>query len=427
LASAAAASALAGFAIMLALVWAGRQQTAAALAKAELEREVALARAARSQRMEALGTLAGGVAHDVNNVLQVVLGGAMLIGRRTSDARIVEIADTIVGSARRGAAVTGRLLALAKRAELKTEALDAGEVLTAISKVLAFSPGLAVEVHIEIREGLPPLAADRSQLEAVLVNLASNGRDAMEALGGGRLTLRAAAEKVGADAAHPAGLRPGRYLRIEVVDTGTGMDLETLARAGEPFFTTKRGTRGTGLGLAMARGFAEQSGGGLRIASAPGAGTTVSLWLPEGNRRSVAMPAPIAPRPPGGRAVLLVDDEAPVRSVLSGFLRDAGHLVAEAGGGQEALVRIGAGAACDLLVADLSMPGLDGLAVIRAARAVRPGLPALLITGHVGDADEGALARTRAGGPFRLLRKPIEPDILAAAAAALLEPNPAGA
>lgn len=422
----AAASALAGLAIMLALVWMGRRQTAAALAKAELEREVALARAARSQRVEALGTLAGGVAHDVNNVLQAVLSGAMLIRKRSGDERIAEIAETIIGSARRGAAVTGRLLALARRAELKAQPLNAGEVLTAIAKVLAFSPGPAVEISVDVPRGLPPLAADRSQLEAVLVNLAGDGREAMEQLGGGMLTLRAAAETIEADPAHPAGLRPGRYIRMDVVDTGVGMDLETLARAGEPFFTTKRGTKGTGLGLAMARGFAEQSGGGLRIVSAPGAGIRVSLWLPEGNRLPVPAIAPAVRGAAVGQAVLLVDDEAAVRGMLAGFLRDAGHLVAEAGDGREALVRIGAGAACDLLVADLSMPGLDGLAVIREARTTRPGLPALLVTGHVGDADEDALADAQAGGPFRLLRKPIEPDALNAAAAALLEPRHGG-
>jgi CheY-like chemotaxis protein len=229
---------------------------------------------------------------------------------------------------------------------------------------------------------------------------------------GGTLTLSAAAEMVPPDGlAHAAGLAAGRYVRLTAADTGTGMDAATLARAGEPFFTTKAAGAGTGLGLSMAKGFAEQSGGALQVASRLGEGTTVTLWLPQAEAerppvpaRAVATAAAAADR--AGTRVLLVDDEDVLRELLAEQLADEGYTLLTASGGAEAIALLDNGEAVDVLVSDYAMPGADGLAVIRAAQQRRPGLPAVLLTGYAGDGAALALAANVRGG-FALLHKPV--------------------
>jgi signal transduction histidine kinase len=239
-------------------------------------RQAAQARLGHAQRMQALGQLAGGIAHDFNNVLQAISGGMRLIERRLGDPHSVErLIAQINEAADRGAAVTGRLLAFARHEELRAERIDAAVLLAELRDTLTHTIGAGIAVRIEAADDLPPLLADKHQLETVLVNLATNARDAMA--GEGTLTLAAAPDQAAEASAH---LAPGDYLRISVTDTGAGMDQATLARVTEPFFTTKAAGLGTGLGLAMARGFAEQSGGGMLIASELGRGTTVTLWLP---------------------------------------------------------------------------------------------------------------------------------------------------
>ena len=256
-------------------------------------REAAQARLAQARRLEALGQLAGGVAHDFANVLQAVQGGARLAAERLErDPGAARHLLGLVGdAARRGASVTRRLLAFARRGELRVAPVDAVALLRELGEVLAHTLGGAgLSVRVEAGPGLPPVLADRGELEAVLVNLATNARDAMPR--GGALTLAATAETVADGAApRPAGLRPGRYVRLAATDTGNGMDPATLARAAEPFFTTKPEGEGTGLGLAMARDFAEQAGGGLGLASEPGRGTTVTLWLPAADEAEGEAPA----------------------------------------------------------------------------------------------------------------------------------------
>jgi PAS domain S-box-containing protein len=424
-----------------------RKRAEAALAKSEAElrslnealetrvreevaaREEAQARVAQSQRMEALGQLAGGVAHDFNNVLQAVGGGARLIEARNDDPqRVRRLARMIAEAARRGASITRRLLAFSRRADLRAEAVDVAALLEDMREILSHTLGAGIEVRVQALAALPPLLADKGQLEAVLVNLAANARDAMG--GAGVITLSAIVEDVPRrihSPAHPAALRVGTYLRLSVSDTGVGMDQATLARAAEPFFTTKPLGKGTGLGLAMARGFAEQSGGMLSIESSPGRGTTIRLWLPVAAADTLSGPGPITMNRPGqqsGRArVLLVDDEALVREIITEGLEAAGYAVLSVGSAVEAIEFLDSGQTVELLITDLSMPGMDGITLIREAQKRRPGLRAILLTGFATDAAELAI-NSAIRGTFSLLRKPIEPSALAERAAVLLDAAP---
>jgi CheY-like chemotaxis protein len=325
-------------------------------------------------------------------------------------------------AARRGASVTHRLLAFARRDELRAEPVEVPVLLDGIREVLEHTLGGVIAVRLDLAPGLPRVLADRSRLETVLVNLAINARDAMP--GGGALIFSASAEAV-RDGAPPGDLAPGTYIRLIVTDTGAGMDVATLARAAEPFFTTKPQGQGTGLGLPMARGFAEQSGGTLAISSERGRGTSVALWLPATHAGVAASglaqqgePAvPAAGRTP---RVLLVDDEDLVREVIAEQLADCGYNVVQAEGGALALKLMDAGEAVDVLVSDLSMPGMDGIALIRAAQGRSPRLPAILLTGYAGEAAAIAVGGV-VGASFTLLRKPIGGAQLADHLAMLLE------
>ena len=269
----------------------------------------------QSQRMEALGQLAGGVAHDFNNVLQAIAGGARLIQRRPDNPDSVRrLAGLVVDAADRGASVTRRLLSFARRGALEPGPVDATGLLNDLQEMLSRTLGTGITVQASAEPGLPPMLADKGGLETVLVNLATNARDAMlddaglPGPGPNHVVMRAAADDGAA-----AGLPAGRYVRLDVSDTGAGMDGDTLAHAAEPFFTTKPRGRGTGLGLPVARGFAEQSGGALRLTSAPGQGTTVQLWLP-------AMPAAATGTAAGRPCAVLVDDDPEVRDIMADTL-----------------------------------------------------------------------------------------------------------
>ncbi len=391
------------------------------------ERETAQARAAQAERMQALGQLAGGIAHDFNNVLQAVGGAASLIERRPDDENTVRrLARIAIEAAGRGSSVTRRLLAFGRRGDLRAEPLDANALLYGLREIFAHTLGAGIDIDVRVKAGLPRALADKGQLETALVNLATNARDAMP--DGGRLVLAADMECVSASgAAHPAGLAPGGYVRFTVTDTGTGMDATTLARAGQPFFTTKDMGVGTGLGLPMAKGFADQSGGALSIRSVPGKGTTVELWLPEAGADS-SLRAGASEHPAAAHAdavgrparVLVVDDEVVIRDVLSRQLEDAGYDVLTAADGASAIGLIEDGEAVDVLVTDLSMPGMNGLAVIRAAQERRPGLPAILLTGFAGDSAALAMSGL-VNGAFLLLRKPIPAQDLVDRIQAVLE------
>jgi PAS domain S-box-containing protein len=385
-------------------------------------REEAQARAAQAERMQALGQLAGGIAHDFNNVLQAVQGGARLIERRSGDAAsVTRFARMVIEASERGAAVTRRLLAFARRGELRAEPVDAGALLLGLREVLGHTLGSSIAVRVEIGAGLPSLMADKGQLETVLVNLATNARDAMPQ--GGTLTLSAMAAEAGAGL--PAELRAGRYVALCVTDTGTGMEPSVLARVFEPFFTTKPRGQGTGLGLPMAKGFAEQSGGAVLVESAPGQGTRILLWLPAATQEVHAPQAGRIPAAPGlhpasARRLLVVDDEAAVRETLAAGLEDAGFAVLPAESGAEALALLDAGEVVDALVTDLTMPGMTGLTLITEAQSRRPNLPAVLVTGYAGDGAQLAVSGALSGA-FSLLRKPVSAMQVADRIEALLE------
>jgi PAS domain S-box-containing protein len=370
-------------------------------------REAAQQRAAHAERMHALGQIAGGIAHDFNNVLQAVSGGAALIERRPGDAeRVLRNARMVLDAARRGAAITSRLLAFSRRGDLRAETVDAAALLADMAEVLTHTLGGSVVCTVEAAFGLPPLFADRGQLETVLVNLAANARDAMPA--GGTLTLGADSEMVSPGLPHPGGLAPGLYIRIIVSDTGVGMDRVVLARVTEPFFTTKEPGKGTGLGLAMAKGFVEQSGGSLSIDSVVGQGTRIMLWLPAATDAQGAESDFGTGRESfnGKPCVLLVDDDAIVRDILTLSLEDAGYAVHAAAGGAAALAWIDTDPRLDIVVSDLTMPAMDGVTLIRAVQQRRPSLPAILLTGYAGDGASLAIGGALSGA-FSLLRKPV--------------------
>jgi signal transduction histidine kinase len=396
----------------------------ARLAEEVAAREATQERLNQAQRMQALGRVASGIAHDFNNVLQVIGSALFLIATRPDDAvRVARFAALADDAAGRGAAITGRLLSLARKGGPRAGPVDPVLLLSSMAEVLRHTLGANITVRVEAVPGLPFVLADRGQLETVLINLAANARDAMS--DGGVLTLSAARDPFPADVEVSGGVlsSPGGYVRIAVTDTGEGMDAAILARASEPFFTTKEAGCGTGLGLAMAQGFTEQSNGALQIESAPGVGTTVQIWLPCATR---AASAPLerfkALRLPKLRGrVLLVDDDALVRVTLTEQLQEFGMSVVSACDGVAGLRALAEDAGITLLVSDLTMPGMDGMALIEAAQQARPGLPAILVTGHP-NADVALASKGSSTGPVCLLRKPVSAACLAEEIVALLEP-----
>jgi PAS domain S-box-containing protein len=389
--------------------------------RAELERLVeartrelaeAQTRLAHAQRMEALGQLAGGVAHDFNNVLQAVEAAADLIERRPEPEHLPRYLRMAREATKRGAAISRRLLSMSHRAELDPEAVEARPLIEEVAGILRRTLGLSVTVETDCAPDCPPVRADRRQLETALINIAANAREAMD--GAGVLTLRARRDTPAEAAAsrYQASLRPGAYVRIEIADTGRGMTPEVRARAAEPFFSTKPRGQGAGLGLSMARGFADQSDGALRIDSEPGKGAAVALWLP--------IAAPAEAEPPAetsatrGR-LLLVDDDPLVRELVCEQLRCAGFAVTVCGEAASALARLDSGLAVDLLLTDFAMPEMNGVALAREARKRRPGLPVAVLTGYSCEAADEA-----GDTDFALLRKPIDREALIARVAALI-------
>jgi signal transduction histidine kinase/CheY-like chemotaxis protein len=370
-------------------------------------REAVQASLARAENLAALGRLAAGIAHDFNNMLQIILGATSVIAQRPHETeKVARYAGVIEGTAERGASVTARLLAFARQAELRAEALDLRPLLTGLRDVVSHSMGDAMSLRLDLAPELPPVLADKGQLETVLINLAANARDAMAAAG--EITLSSALDRVGPD--HRTGLPPGWYLRLSVADTGHGMDPATLAHAAEPFFTTKAVGKGTGLGLAMARGFAEQSGGRMVIESRPGQGTTVTLWLPAADSTAAPCAVEVAETasPVFSRRLcaLLVDDEDTVRDVLADQLTLCDIEVIKIADAQAALVRLQQPDRLDVLITDYSMPGMNGVSLIKEAKHLCPRLPMILLSGYAGNSAIRSLMH-EADPSIIFLNKPI--------------------
>jgi CheY-like chemotaxis protein/two-component sensor histidine kinase len=302
-------------------------------------------------------------------------------------------------AAERAKTLVQRLLAFARRQPLQPVAVDLGALVEGMAGLLMSTLGPTIDVRVEIEDDLPAALADANQLEMALLNLAVNARDAMP--DGGRLTIAAARESVSGK--HRSGLPRGQFLRLSVVDTGVGMDEATLARAVEPFFSTKGIGKGTGLGLSMVHGLAAQLGGALSLQSHPHQGTTVELWLPVSG---VPLDEPGIDRAAQHAAVsrghaLLVDDEDLVRMSTADMLADMGFDVLEAGSAEEALRLLHGGAEVDILVTDHLMPGMSGANLARAARTLRPRLPVLIVSGYA-EAEGVAPDLPRLVKPFRV-------------------------
>ncbi|WP_051341379.1 hybrid sensor histidine kinase/response regulator [Azospirillum halopraeferens] len=406
---------------LVALRRAGRER--AALLRLEEEavrREQAEAALLESRKLEAIGKLTGGIAHDFNNMLTAIVGSLDTI-RRRSEGRLPELEKPIavaLQGADRAASLTGRLLAFARRQPLNPRPQDPGALVRGMEGLMRRSAGERVRLTIACPEDLWPALCDPLATESALLNLVINARDAMP--DGGTLTVRLANVSLDGADADAGDLTPGDYVMLAVADTGTGMPAEVRARAFDPFFTTKPVGIGTGLGLSQVYGIVRQSGGGARIRSAPGEGTTVELYLPRHHGPvpiSEPDPAPARPvpaaiplaRPPGGSParILLVEDEAIVRDVSAEALRGAGFEVVEAADAAAALAVVEADGAIDLLVSDIGLPDGSGRHLAERARRRRPGLPVVYVTGYAGIVPGGETVTGE-----HVLPKPFTPDAL---------------
>ena len=373
----------------------GRDLSLAKARQAELEAAREALR--QSQKLESMGQLTGGVAHDLNNLLTPIMGSLDLLHRRgVGSEREQRMIDGALQSAERARVLVQRLLAFARRQPLQAIAVDVGILIEGLTDLVASTSGPRVHVELDIAPGLPPAKADANQLEMAFLNLAVNSRDAMP--DGGQLTISAKPETVGAE--HSAKLAPGDYVRVSVADTGAGMDEATLARAIEPFYSTKGIGKGTGLGLSMVHGLAGQLGGALSISSRPGVGTKVDLWLPVSLEAVQGTEPSVGNDKPASGTALLVDDEELVRMSTADMLTDMGYAVVQAESAEEALRLVEGGLAFDVLVTDHLMVGMTGTELARQVRASRPNTPVLIVSGYA-EVEGIALDLPRLTKPYR--------------------------
>lgn len=370
---------------------------------------------AHSQKMDAIGQLTGGIAHDFNNLLMVILGSLELAGKRLpDDARIRTLIANATQAAQRGAALTQRMLAFARRQDLDLKPVDVPALVRGMTDLLQSSlgPSVSIETHFPLK--LSRVHADVNQLEMALLNLAVNARDAMP--DGGSIVIAAREETV--KPRSRIKLKAGRYVCLSVKDTGEGMDRATLTRAMEPFFTTKGVGRGTGLGLSMVHGMTEQSGGRFMLRSRKGEGTTAEIWLPAAKttrpaederfiRSGVSHIRPLV--------VLAVDDDGLVLMNTTVMLQDMGHTVLEATSGDQALDILRREQSVDLVITDHAMPRMTGAQLAAAIKAERPGLPIILATGYAELPPGVDAGLPKLGKPFR------QHELMQAVAAAITD------
>jgi PAS domain S-box-containing protein len=360
----------------------------------------------QAQKLESLGQLTGGIAHDFNNLLTAV-GASLEVLRKylTDNPRAHMLLENAMQGVERGASLTQRMLAFARRQELELRSVDLVALVRGMTEMLERSIGPSISIVTRLANDLPPVRTDANQLEAAILNLAVNARDAMP--NGGSIVISARAETLAED--NQAGAIVGDYVRLSVADCGQGMDEATLAQAVEPFFTTKGVGKGTGLGLAMVHGVAEQSGGKLKLESKPGAGTTASLWLPvaaaeqdrsrDAQATTKEIPVVTAVERP---IVLVVDDDALVRVSTCAMLDDIGYGVIEVEDAFRALEVIASPTRISILLTDQAMPGLTGLQLAEAAKKLRPRLPIILASGYAELPKHNQGILRRLAKPYRL-------------------------
>ncbi len=382
----------------------GFLQAVANLLAAAVQRSRSEEQLAHARRLDAIGQLTGGIAHDFNNLLTVISGNLQLLEAELPDRTdLLEVTGSALRAVERGADLTRRLLAFARRQPLQPRAVVPKPLLDELGNMLRRTLGEAIALEVACTPDVPDVYADANELDTALVNLALNARDAMPR--GGRLRI-VARETVVEDASNRWKLPPGRYVTFETSDTGTGMAPDVLARALEPFFTTKEVGRGSGLGLSMVYGFATQSGGGLSIDSRLGYGTRIELLLPVARASATIATAarPAHDTAPGRHAtILVVEDEADVRTVAARLLAAFGYQVIPARSAHEALELLAGSPTVDLLFSDVMLGrGMDGVELAHAARRLRPGLAVLLASGYRGRQN----GPNGPGSPFRLLHKP---------------------
>jgi CheY-like chemotaxis protein/two-component sensor histidine kinase len=354
--------------------------------------------------------LTGGVAHDFNNLLAVILGSLSLLKKSLpEDPRTSRLLEGAIQGAERGATLTKRLLAFARRQELKPAAVELQNLIPELLDFLRQSIGPSASVVIDLTPDVNPVKIDANQLELALMNLVVNARDAMPK--GGVVTITCRNEATGAGGDRPKDLPQGDYVRISVADTGVGMDEATLAKAMEPFFTTKGVGKGTGLGLSMVQGLTAQSGGAMEISSQVGKGTVVHLWLPRARHEDVMRvseqtSAPVSIDGRRGSRILLVDDDSLVSMNTAYMLMDLGHSVLEAPSGTYALRVLETDSQFDVVITDYAMPGMNGLDLAAKIKQLRPVIPVILATGYAELSPDATL-------PFLRLNKPYTQQQLA--------------
>ena len=378
----------------------------------------------QAQKMDALGQLTGGIAHDINNLLTAILGNLDLLQLRMTDDTQRALLRNALSATERGARLTSQLLGFSRRQSLEPATVDVNHAVREMRPLIASTLGGTIRVECTLDENVWPASGDPTQLELVLLNLAINARDAMPAggtisIGTANVTLR--------DTTGPADPPPGDYAVLYVSDNGVGMDRAILSRVFEPFFTTKPAGKGSGLGLSQVLGIAQQLGGGVRIRSEPGLGTTVELFMPRSFADVETAPSLATPAERNdvllGKTVLLVDDDQDVRLAARGILAQLGCIVIEEDNGRSAVARVAGPERIDLVVVDFAMPGINGADTAEQIRAIRPHIPVLLITGY---ADADLLPGVE--GRFPTLQKPFRSahlaELLPTLLAASRQPDP---
>jgi signal transduction histidine kinase/CheY-like chemotaxis protein len=375
----------------------------------------------QSQRLDAIGHLTGGVAHDFNNLLTIIIGNLEALQRQMAgaEAQLVRRLERAMHGATRAAMLTKRLLAFSRQQPLSPTPIDVNNLLNGLAEFLRRALGEQVELEVVGSGGLWPVEVDATELESALVNLAVNARDAMP--NGGKLTIEASNTYLDEAYGRTHGeIGPGQYVLISVSDTGAGMSKEVLERAFEPFYTTKPSGQGTGLGLSQVYGFVTQSGGHINLYSEIGHGTTAKIYLRRyyGDAPSTRKGDPVFPRANNGECILLVEDDADVRRSMAETLGGLGYNVLEARDAREALRLLRSDPSVTLLVTDVVMPEMNGRQLAEQAKAVRPALKVIFMTGYSRNA---IVHQGRLDPGVEMIQKPIASDLLAATVRKVLD------